>query len=36
VGTTEDVARLARFLATEGWYLNGVIVPVDGGLSCRY
>ncbi len=36
VGTGEDVARLVRFLATDGWYLNGVIVPVDGGLSCKY
>ncbi len=36
VGTPEDVARLVRFLAVEGHYLNGVIVPVDGGLSCRY
>lgn len=36
VGAPEDVARLVRFLALEGHYLNGVIVPVDGGLSCRY
>jgi pteridine reductase len=35
VGTPEDVARLVRFLATEGHYLNGVVVPVDGGRSCR-
>lgn len=32
VGTPEDCARLVRFLALEGAYLNGVIVPVDGGL----
>jgi pteridine reductase len=36
VGAPEDVARLVRFLALEGHYLNGVIVPVDGGLSARY
>jgi len=35
-GTPEDVARLVRFLAMEGDYLNGVIVPVDGGLHVRY
>lgn len=36
VGTAEDVARLVRFVATEGFYLNGAILPVDGGLSSRY
>ena len=36
VGTPEDVARLVRFVALEGGYLNGAIIPVDGGLSCRY
>jgi pteridine reductase len=36
VGEPADVARLVRFLALEGTYLNGVIIPVDGGLSCRY
>lgn len=36
VGTPDDVARLVRFLATEAPYLNGVVVPVDGGLSVRY
>lgn len=36
VGDPEDVARLVRFLAVEGTYLNGVVVPVDGGLSVRY
>jgi pteridine reductase len=35
-GTPEDVARLIRFLALEAHYLNGVIVPVDGGLSSKY
>lgn len=36
VGTPEDVARLVRFLALDAPYLNGVIVPVDGGLAARY
>ncbi len=36
VGTPDEVARLVRFLATEAHYLNGVIVPVDGGLHQRY
>jgi pteridine reductase len=35
-GSPEDVARLVRFLAVEAHYLNGVVVPVDGGLSVRY
>jgi pteridine reductase len=35
-GSAEDVARLVRFLVTEAHYLNGDIIPVDGGLSCRY
>lgn len=35
-GSPEDVAVLVRFLATEAHYLNGVIVPVDGGLAARY
>ena len=35
-GSAEDVARLIRFVATEGHYLNGDVIPVDGGLSCRY
>ena len=35
-GEPEDVARLVRFLVMEGGYLNGVVVPVDGGLSQRY
>lgn len=36
VGTPEEVAALVRFAALEGTYLNGVIIPVDGGLSSRY
>lgn len=36
VGEPEDVARLIRFAATEGTYLNGIVVPVDGGLGIRY
>jgi pteridine reductase len=36
VGSPDDVARLARFLICEAHYLNGVVVPVDGGLSVKY
>lgn len=36
VGEPEDVARLLRFIALEAPYLNGCVVDVDGGLSCRY
>ena len=36
VGSPEDVATLIRFLVLEAHYLNGVIVPVDGGLAQRY
>jgi pteridine reductase len=36
VGTAEEVASLVRFLVTEAHYLNGVVVPVDGGLGVRY
>lgn len=36
VGTPEDIARLVRFLAIEGTYVNGEIIAVDGGLSKRY
>jgi pteridine reductase len=32
-GTPEDMARLVRFLVTEGGYITGQIVPVDGGRS---
>ncbi len=35
-GNPDDIATLVRFLATEGHYLNGLTVPVDGGLSVRY
>ena len=35
-GTPEDVARLVRFLTLEGHYLNGIDIPVDGGLAARY
>jgi pteridine reductase len=36
VGSPEDVARLVRFLWREATYMTGAILPVDGGLSCRY
>lgn len=35
-GEPTDVACLVRFMMLEATYLNGVIIPVDGGLSCRY
>lgn len=35
-GGPEDIAHLLRFIWQEGHYLNGAIIPVDGGLSCRY
>ncbi len=36
VGTPEDIARLVRFLTLEAPYINGAVVPVDGGLAVRY
>ncbi len=33
VGTPEEVAKLVRFLATEGTYINGVQIAIDGGAS---
>lgn len=36
VGEPEDCARLVRFLSREATYLNGAVIPVDGGLACRY
>jgi NAD(P)-dependent dehydrogenase (short-subunit alcohol dehydrogenase family) len=36
VGTPDDIAEAALFLASDGaWYINGVLLPVDGGLLCR-
>ena len=33
-GKPEDIANLACFLASdEGAYLNGVIIPADGGIT---
>jgi pteridine reductase len=32
-GTPEDVAKLVHFLATEGSYINGQIIRLDGGRS---
>ena len=35
-GTPEDAADLAAFLASDkATYLNGVIIPLDGGWSCK-
>jgi pteridine reductase len=36
VGHPDDVARLVRFLALEGTYINGDVIAVDGGRACRY
>ncbi len=36
VGTTEEVADLVRVLVTDASYLNGAVIPIDGGLACRY
>lgn len=33
-GTPEEVARLVRFLATEGTYSTGSLFQVNGGLYC--
>ena len=34
LGKTEDIARMAMMLASEwGSYINGAIIPVDGGLA---
>lgn len=33
VGTPEEVAKLVRFLALEGTYINGVEIFIDGGAS---
>jgi NAD(P)-dependent dehydrogenase (short-subunit alcohol dehydrogenase family) len=36
MGTAWDVARAAVFLASEeARYITGVLLPVDGGMSCR-
>ena len=35
-GTPEEIAKLVRFLAVEGTYINGAVIPMDGGLSLRY
>ena len=36
VGTPEDIASLIHYLLTEGHYVHGEVIAVDGGLSCRY
>jgi NAD(P)-dependent dehydrogenase (short-subunit alcohol dehydrogenase family) len=36
MGTAWDVANAALFLASdEGRFITGVLLPVDGGQSCR-
>jgi pteridine reductase len=32
-GTPQDVARLVKFLVTDGAYITGQIIPLDGGRS---
>ena len=32
-GTPEDVANLVHFLATEGTYITGQVIRLDGGRS---
>jgi pteridine reductase len=32
-GTPEDVAKLVRFLITDGRYITGQVIPLDGGRS---
>jgi pteridine reductase len=34
-GTPEEVAALVRFLVTEGGYITGQVIPLDGGRSIR-
>jgi len=37
LGTPEDIANVALFLASdEAGYVTGVVIPVDGGIACRY
>ncbi|MEE2644072.1 MAG: SDR family oxidoreductase [Myxococcota bacterium] len=36
VGVPVELARLVRFVATEGSYLNGVQIPLDGGFTLSY
>ena len=36
MGDAWDIAYAAAFLASdESRYINGVLLPVDGGLSCQ-
>lgn len=32
MGTAEEIARVVRFLAEEGTYITGAVIPVNGGL----
>lgn len=36
IGVPDDIAEAAMYLASDGArYVNGVLLPVDGGLTCR-
>ncbi len=34
-GTSQEVAKLVRYLVEHGDYITGQIIPIDGGLSLR-
>ena len=37
MGTPEEVASLAAFLLSgQAAYINGAVIPIDGGQSCKY
>lgn len=37
MGTTEEVAELAMFmLSGKANYMNGIVIPIDGGQSNVY
>ena len=32
MGSVEEIAKIVRFLVTEGTYFNGAVLPANGGL----
>jgi len=32
-GKPEEVAKLVRFLVTDGTYINGQVIVIDGGME---